>query len=105
MPSDTEIVCPFCGHRKLLTGDPPYPLVFEAHGDFEVYHCPCGAVASPTGHGAEPKWLPECLEYVLCNHFLNEQRGLCYVRRNDATHTNPSLVVMWANRRISPGSP
>ncbi|MGD0264281.1 MAG: hypothetical protein ABSD47_04890 [Candidatus Methylomirabilota bacterium] len=102
MPPDSEVVCPFCGHRTPLTGDPIHPFVFEGYRDFECYRCPCGAVGSPSGDIGEAGWSLDAVEQALCRGILQAERGTCHVDINYVTQTIPPLLILWAKRRPAP---
>jgi len=105
MPPDSEIVCPFCGHRQPLAGDALKPFPFEGYGDFEVYRCPCGAVGSPSGDIGEAGWPLDHVEEALCKGFLQAERGACHVDINHVTQTDPPMLMLWGKRRGSEPPP
>lgn len=100
---DSEIVCPFCGHRCPLAGDPVHPSAFERHGRFDLYRCPCGAVGSPSGDIWVAGWPMDDVVQVLCHGILEVERGACDLNLNYVTHTDPPMLMLWAKRRPGPG--
>ena len=104
MPSDMEIVCPFCGHRTPLMGDPSHPVVFEGDADFVYYPCPCGAFAWSKEMLVTLEAIPDDTEDIQCEWFLNQKHPLCHREVNYVTHTEPPMLMLWAKRRAGPGA-
>ena len=105
MPSDMEIVCPFCGHRTPLMGDPSHPVVFEGDADFVSYTCPCGATAWSKQILVDFEAISDDTEEIQCEWFLHTKYPLCHTAVNYATHTEPPMLLLWAKRRIPPPDP
>ncbi|HEV8663435.1 MAG TPA: hypothetical protein VGT06_09900 [Candidatus Methylomirabilis sp.] len=97
MPS--EIVCPFCGHKRAFVDlEDLFPFIGGRGDDF--YRCPCGAVACPEGPmigGLDP--YVTGLETILCSWGLETERSSCQVDLNYITHKGTRLQLLWAKRR------
>ena len=104
MPSDMEIVCPFCEHRTPLMGDPSHPVVFEGDADFESYRCPCGAYAWPKEFLVDLEGIPDDTEDIQREWFLSTKCAPGHREVNYATHTEPPMLLLWSKRRASPAA-
>ena len=96
----SEMFCPFCGHRQpFMGGTYEFPARFEGYGDLDFDECPCGAVGSPVGESDQGDWPFDELQHALCRGVLKRRRWRCRVHINHVTHTDPTILVVWAKRR------
>ena len=102
MPSDMEIVCPFCQARHPLMGTTSRPYPFGRSGDFNVYRCPCGAVGLPPDILNEADWTVHIRKELISCGFLQAESAACDVDMNYVTLTDPPMQMLWANRRARP---
>jgi hypothetical protein len=93
-----EIVCPFCHFRRpFAPADSRSP--FSPLAQIEVYHCPCGAVASPSadavyGRGCD---LQE-VERVLGASVLGAEPNDCRVDLTHIARTVPPILLLWVKQ-------
>ena len=104
MPSDVEIVCPFCHARSPLTGTTDRPYPFGRSGDFNVHHCPCGAVGVPPTIFDPPDWTLHMRKTALCQGLLGAEPDDCEVDMNSVMLTNHPMEILWVKRRASPSA-
>ncbi len=96
--SAPEIVCPFCRFRRpvvLAEGRLP----FSPHAQIEVYHCPCGAVSSPSadavyGSGCDL----EVVEQALATGVLGSEPNECHVDLTHIARTDPPILMLWVKQ-------
>jgi len=87
MPPDSEIVCPFCGHRSVF-GEDDYG-----------YTCPCGATAASKEFLIALEVVPDDTDEIICEWWLGKGRRLSDEVSNYVTHTDRPLLMLWAKRR------
>ncbi len=93
-----EIVCPFCHFRRAFApAESRSP--FSPLAQIEVYHCPCGAVASPSadavyGRGCD---LQE-VERALATGVLGAEPNECHVDLTHIAQTVPPILLLWVKQ-------
>jgi hypothetical protein len=93
-----EIVCPFCHFRRpFVPAESRSP--FSLLAQIEVYHCPCGAVASPSadavyGRGCD---LQE-VERALATSVLGAEPNECHVDLTHISRTDPPILLLWVKQ-------
>ncbi len=93
-----EIACPFCQfHRAFAPTDVP-PL-FSPIARIDVYHCPCGAVASPSADSVYGRGCDlEEVEQILATEVLSAEPNECHVDLTHIARTAPPILLLWIKR-------
>jgi len=96
---ESEIVCPFCGHRSPLLGTRRRPFPFRPAELLDLYDCRCGAIGFTSPTIDDPSWDVRPVKKVLCQLELRAEPDDCEVVMNSITHIEPPVRMLWVKRR------
>jgi hypothetical protein len=93
-----EIVCPFCHFRRAFA-PAESPSLFSPLARIVVYHCPCGAAASPSADAVYGRGYDlEEVEQALARDVLGADPNECRVDLTHIAHINPPILLLWVKQ-------